>query len=69
MFFLNFNALTIYTEAIVRKIMEMDIRNLYYFQLQSNVIILKNVRLISSRKIQNSRNNRKKRDSEILGET
>ena len=63
MFFLNFNVLTIYTEAIVGKIMEMDIRNRYYFQLQSNVIILKNVRLISSRKILSSRNNRKKRDS------
>ena len=63
MFFLNFNVLSIYTEAIVGKIMEMDIRNRYYFQLQSNVIILKNVRLISSRKILSSRNNRKKRDS------
>ena len=63
MFYLNFNVLTIYTEAIVGKIMEMDIRNRYYFQLQSNVIILKNVRLISSRKILSSRNNRKKRDS------
>ena len=63
MFFLNFNVLTIYAEAIVGKIMEMDIRNRYYFQLQSNVIILKNVRLISSRKILSSRNNRKKRDS------